>query len=161
MWQPTEVGSILAEREYTFVRKDGAGWVVTVRVGQPIRDPEHADSWWCPAVTVGPDGTDFLAAAGVDPLQALLLALRNMRSRLEGLAEEAGATVTWSDQPGELGLPDDPGSRFVTRLAESARLLADVRAALRSTPPDAGALASLLVEIDQTLAGWKFPPRTS
>ncbi len=159
MWPPTEIGALLAEREFTLLLPGGQSEIVAARVGVPVPGPDEGDPWWCCVAMVGQAREDFLAVAGEDALQAMLLGLRYLRARLGQWASRGGGSVTWLGDPGDLGLPDDPPTRLVEQVSKMAGLLHDLRVALRSSQPHEELVEGLLVRADGLLVGWEFGPQ--
>jgi len=97
MWQPTEIGNVVAEREVVFERGETRK-SVTLLVGQPVRAPgaSEDDFWWCPIMVRGLSERVY-SIGGVDSLQAILLALGFARSLLPELAESGGGRVYWEE----------------------------------------------------------------
>jgi len=105
MFKPTDVGEIIATREYLL---DGAK-KVTVLIGKPqphASDKQWVD-WYCPFQKRGLDSDRVKRAWGVDPIQALLLALQMLGAELYSSEEYKTGRLTWHCErvKGDLGLP--------------------------------------------------------
>lgn len=83
---------VIAQREFDFEGPDGHGKVVA-SLGKPMLDVLKGD-WYCPYVVEGPSRRRGSFGAGVDALQALLLALSGMRADLR-LLRKAGKLTYW------------------------------------------------------------------
>jgi len=92
---------VIARREFDFAGPHGHATVVA-SIGRPARMPDapHGD-WYCPWLIEGPDRSHGMYGAGVDELQALLLAISGVRFDLQWIAQRG--TLTWLEQ-GDLGI---------------------------------------------------------
>ncbi|HEX8183744.1 MAG TPA: hypothetical protein VF747_03310, partial [Blastocatellia bacterium] len=77
---------------------------VTLRMGKPIPDPKEGGDWCCPYQIIGLGDDKVSAAFGVDPLQALLLALQKAGAELSYYQRVQNIKLTWLDDE-DLGLP--------------------------------------------------------
>jgi hypothetical protein len=93
MWKPDDVGDVFASRRIAFSRAKRK-YAVEIAIGRPVKGPERRDPWWCP-VRVGPPLGLFEAIAGVDSLQALMLALEFTQTMLPTLARRKRGRVEW------------------------------------------------------------------
>ena len=92
-----------------FVRRTfeiGADQTVDLLIFQP--KPDQND-WRCDLQLHWPTGPKTSYAMGVDPMQALLLAIDQAHVHLLHFSRESGAELRWLDDS-SLGLPDGPGS---------------------------------------------------
>ncbi len=82
----------IARREFEFVGPDGPVKVVA-EIGTPavMPDDPHGE-WYCPWSIDGPDRRRTMSGAGVDTMQALLLALSGMRTDLQMIARTGRLT---------------------------------------------------------------------
>lgn len=99
------LGSIVAEREFSFQRAGEPARTIRVQVGAPIPDPKYPSSALCPAVITGFDQEEKLVLGGIDTLQALNFALLAVASFLRSSARQHAGTLTWLGSA-DLGLPD-------------------------------------------------------
>jgi hypothetical protein len=101
MWKPKSLGKVIAEREFVLKRKGRRVGKIRVRFGAPVRNPRSAthDPWWCP---VEMTGRDLTCVAGIDSLQALVLALHFAVEHLPIHARMADTQVEWLDQKEKL-----------------------------------------------------------
>jgi hypothetical protein len=76
MWQPAQLGEVIAERRLVARVRRGRARSLVVRFGRPVRSAVKKDPWWCPVEITGIGKPRFFAAAGEDSVQALVLALR-------------------------------------------------------------------------------------
>jgi len=76
MWQPAQLGEVIAERRLVARVRHGRARSVVVKFGRPVHSAVKNDPWWCPVEIIGIGKPRFFAAAGVDSVQALILALR-------------------------------------------------------------------------------------
>ena len=96
----------IAERRFTWRGPAGNG-ELRVQLGRPAVAAELHGDWRCPLAYAGaPPGTLPAAswAAGVDSLQALLLAAQRVYIELRFFAQ-LGYALSWDDDP-DLGMPD-------------------------------------------------------
>lgn len=99
-----DLGEIVAERQLEGVAPDGSHFEVVIRFGAPRPDPLSSNGdWQCPHQIVGLGDDTVQAAYGVDSLQALLLSVFAVRTKLA----ESGNTLDWLGMP-ELGLTVAP-----------------------------------------------------
>ncbi len=77
----TALTDVIAERKLEAHDSGSNLLSVTVRVGRPERDP--AGGWICPHQILGLGDEMVYGAAGVDSLQALLLAIKMARIHLQ------------------------------------------------------------------------------
>ena len=76
MWQPAQLGEVIAERQLVARVRHGRARPLVVKFGRPVRSPVKRDPWWCPVEITGIGRPRLFAAAGEDSVQALVLALR-------------------------------------------------------------------------------------
>lgn len=95
-------GEMIAVREYAL---DGQKGAVRVELHAPIKTPAHDD--FCCSFRLLGLGADLSShACGIDPLQALTLALTKIGAVLYSSEEWRDGRLTWLGQPrGDLGLP--------------------------------------------------------
>jgi hypothetical protein len=99
-----DLGEIVAERQIEGVAPNGSHFEVVIRFGAPRPDPLSSNGdWECPHQIVGLGDDTVQAAYGVDSLQALLLSVFAVRTKLA----ESGSTLDWLGMP-ELGLTVAP-----------------------------------------------------
>jgi hypothetical protein len=84
---------ILAPRTLRFEPGHRPAIDITVTLGRPLVDPEHAErAWMCPFQITGIGDERVRAIFGIDALQALLLALHILPAQLRALArDESGS----------------------------------------------------------------------
>ena len=98
-----DVGIVIAEREL-----DSAdGRTVQVLIGQPQPFPEEGGDYYCPFQITGIGNDMVMHLAGVDSVQALLLALKMIGARLYTSDEGRAGTLTWLEHR-NLGFPVVP-----------------------------------------------------
>lgn len=103
MRNDSEMGEVIAEREYEAHEGDGAGSrTVVLRIGRPTPYPEPDSGWVCPVQVLGMGEDEVLQVGGVDGVQALFLALAMAGARLT--YPRSGVSVTWLGGS-DLGLP--------------------------------------------------------
>jgi hypothetical protein len=99
------VGESVATRTLTLHREDGTISAINVLLGRPQQLPDHVD-YFCPYQIKGAGDEKVRYACGVDPLQALQLALSTLGVELEVLNKELGGKLRWEcDDKGGLGFP--------------------------------------------------------
>ena len=88
---------IIAQRELDFLGPGGHTKVVA-SIGKPALMPDapHGD-WYCPWLIEGPDRRRERDAAGIDAVQALLLAVSGLRTDLQVIARSGKLTFLDSD----------------------------------------------------------------
>lgn len=164
LWQPQELGDVIAERSLTLESAAGSRQV-QLRLGRPVRRPEPVpeDPFWCPFQLVGLE-PQLRCAAGLDALQALLLSLQHVRDLVADQAEREGGKAYW--------LTDDMDvvfdQHFIVRLLTQAldESLAALDALERSaagrddTNVEAAAKAAAEVLIKHGSGVRAIPPRT-
>jgi hypothetical protein len=91
---------VIARRDFDFLGPDGPKRVVA-SIGKPAPMPDalHGD-WYCPWLIEGPDRRRELYGAGVDSLQALLLAVSGLKADLEMIARKGNLTFLDNDDLG-------------------------------------------------------------
>lgn len=94
MWRPVDIGEVIAERALTFESGDQKR-PVKLSIGRPVQEPDARpeDPWWCPVQINGLGPNRLHTTAGVDSLQALLLALTSLYRMLSYYAEEEGGKI--------------------------------------------------------------------
>ncbi|HYO66859.1 MAG TPA: hypothetical protein VEU33_12315 [Archangium sp.] len=102
MSQPTNIGDVIAEREFEFLQS-GQTQQVRLLIGRPRRMAEPDSDWTCPFQIQGLGDEQIREACGVDAVQAIMLCLRMAGALLEH-HQERGLDLTWLEQK-ELGLP--------------------------------------------------------
>ncbi|MFF2076779.1 DUF6968 family protein [Kitasatospora sp. NPDC058162] len=82
-----DLGHVIATRELDYTAPDGTQRPVLLELGAPRRDP-HGPDWCCPyRITGHPDVSERVVEIfGVDPLQALHLALARFPAELNTAA---------------------------------------------------------------------------
>ena len=84
-----EMSTPIATRRLRVSRSDGSLSEVSVALGAPIPDPrDPARTWACPYEIVAFGKTETRAIFGIDPMQALILALHILRAELRALARD-------------------------------------------------------------------------
>jgi len=97
MWKPESLGTVVAEREFLGRKASGRAARVRVRFGQPVKSKRGTkrDPWWCPIEIRGAGLDSFRSVAGIDSLQALILALDLITKVLPIEAERLGLRIEW------------------------------------------------------------------
>jgi hypothetical protein len=100
------VGEVIAIRNLTLVANQGPPPEVLVLLGKPQELPDHSD-YYCPYQIKGAGDEKVRYACGIDPFQALQLALSTLGVELEVLNKELGGRLRWEcDASGGLGSPN-------------------------------------------------------
>lgn len=113
-----QLGRVIAQRVYQLQTEVGIR-PVTLRIGQPVPDPDPDGDWVCPVEFRGaprgqlPAGTQ--SVHGVDALQAIVLAVGYAQRELLQLQRRYPEKLTWLGSP-DLGLPDIIGLVGVRRI---------------------------------------------
>jgi hypothetical protein len=101
------IGEVIATRTLTMLRDQGAPSEVLVLLGKPQKLPDHPD-YYCPYQIKGAGDEKVRYVCGIDPFQALQLALSTLGVELEVLNKELGGRLRWEcDASGGLGFPSD------------------------------------------------------
>jgi hypothetical protein len=150
MWKPESVGDVIAQREFVLTSRSGRKARIRVRFGKPVlgKGASRRDPWWCPVEVRGAGLDSFRPVAGIDSLQALILALELASRVLPDEVERAGFRIEWLGDSERLVLARHALSREV----ESAMLsllvtLRDVAATLSSNDKDESRAAEALRRI--------------
>lgn len=100
-----DVGEVVASRDFT-LDKTGK---VTVLIGRPQQSPS-TDDWYCPYQKLGIGPNKVKYAAGVDSVQALILALSMLGAELYCSQEYEAGRLDWEcgAVKGDLGFPVPP-----------------------------------------------------
>ncbi|MCE5229194.1 hypothetical protein LLG95_06310 [bacterium] len=88
MWKPSELGEIVAEREFIFRPRQGEAKKIVLRIGRPVKGPEADGPFWCPYQLDGLFNSEIQATAGEDSMQALCLTLEGANKLLMELAKK-------------------------------------------------------------------------
>ena len=87
----------IARREFDFVGPNGSVKVVaSIGKSAVMPDDPHGE-WYCPWSIEGPDKQRTMYGAGVDTMQALLLALSGMRTDLHMIGRQGKLTFFEGD----------------------------------------------------------------
>jgi hypothetical protein len=101
------IGEVIASRAFTMIRDQGASSEVLVSLGKPQKLPDHSD-YYCPYQIKGVGDEKVRYVCGIDPFQALQLALSTLGVELEVLKKELCGRLRWEcDSSGGLGFPSD------------------------------------------------------
>jgi hypothetical protein len=136
MWRPVSVGDVIAEREFALTSSSGRKARIRIRFGKPIKGERASwrDPWWCPVEVKGAGLDSFRPVAGIDSLQALILALELASTVLPDEVEAAGFRIEWLGDSERLVLARHALSREVeTTMLSLFRILRDVAATLSSS----------------------------
>jgi hypothetical protein len=100
MWQPKILGEVIAERTCDLRRSRHRVDQVRVSFGMPVRskNPERGDPWWCPVRIKGPGLDRLQPIAGIDSLQALILALDYVTQTLPSHGRRMGGELVWLEE---------------------------------------------------------------
>jgi hypothetical protein len=99
------VGEVIATRTLTLLRNQGVASEIVVILGKARPMPDHQDCY-CPYQIKGAGDEKVRYQCGVDPFQALHLALSTLAVELEVLNKEVGGKLRWHcDETGGLGFP--------------------------------------------------------
>lgn len=97
-----KVGVVFATRELFVVGRDQK---ITVKIGKPVPFPDGSN-YYCPYQIVGLGKEKIHFGAGIDAVQALLLALHNIGAELYTSKEARARTLGWEGGGiGDLGFP--------------------------------------------------------
>jgi hypothetical protein len=139
MWKPESVGEVIAEREFALTSPSGRNARIRIRFGKPVRGKgtSRRDPWWCPVEVRGAGLDSFHPVAGIDSLQALILALEFVSRVLPDKVEGEGLRMEWLGDTERLVLARHALSRGVEDAMLSLFVtLRDVAATLSSNEKD-------------------------
>jgi hypothetical protein len=91
------IGEVVASRALAMLRDQGAPSEVLV-LGKPQKLPDHSD-YYCPYQIKGAGDEKVRYVCGIDPFQALQLALSTVGVELEVLNKELGGRLRWECDP--------------------------------------------------------------
>lgn len=166
MWRPESVGDVIAERTLQLHDKRGARKRVRVRFGRPIKSPDAMsnDPWWCPVEVKGANLDSFRPVAGLDSLQALVLALDLATQTLSAEAERAGYSIEWLGDSERIIFAREALSRHAfNSLLSMVTVFMDVARALDSSIPTrkrtARALRAIVEASGRSVGSKRSKPR--
>jgi hypothetical protein len=94
------IESPIAQRVLKVVNEPGR--TIVVLIAQPELDPDSAGDWICRFYIDGIDDGGPYIAHGADSLQSLLLAMEDVRRKLD----DSGLLLVWqNDEPGNVCIP--------------------------------------------------------
>src|SRR5690242_6077394 len=106
------VGEVIATRALKLHHDQKAPSEVLVLLGKPQQLPDHED-YYCPYQIRGAGSGKVRYACGVDPFQALFLALSTLEVEVEALNKEVGGKLRWEcGEKGGLGFPAVPPAKL-------------------------------------------------
>jgi len=99
MWQPTDLGEVIAERALTF-ECGNQKRPVKLLIGRPVQQPDAGtdDPWWCPVQINGLGPNRLHTNPGVDSLHALFEALKSLYRMLPYYAQNEGGRISWLNE---------------------------------------------------------------
>jgi len=101
-----DIGEIIAVRKLTLLSGDEQSSEVLALLGKPKQLPQHSD-YYCPYQIKGVGSETVRYTCGIDPFQALQLAIRSLAGDLDVLNRSLGGNLRWEgDENGWLGFPD-------------------------------------------------------
>lgn len=92
-----DIGDEIASRLLQWQDQQGRRRNITIRLGKP-RSFDGSEDMYCPLQIEGLGSGRPKYAAGVDGVQAILLAVKMLAVDLRSLEEEFGGTITWMSQ---------------------------------------------------------------
>ncbi len=100
----TSVGQVIATRSIRYEGSKDIAFVVKIGLPQPFGD---VGDFYCPVQIVRSSGDAPVSySVGIDSVQALQLAMKNVGGILFGINERCGGKLRWEgDENGELGFP--------------------------------------------------------
>lgn len=104
MRKPLEIGPVIATRRLSLA--DGSP--VTIELGMPYADGDNPD-YLCPYRITGWGSGRVRGSFGVDPIQALTLAMQAIGTDLYSSDEYRSGSLRWFKPHDDLGLPVLPG----------------------------------------------------
>jgi len=100
------VGEVIASRTFTLAQQEGPPAEVSVFLGKP-QQMLGFDDYYCPCQITGAGLDRLWYLCGIDTMQALQLAMRNLRAEIELLNQKCGGLLRWNDdETGWLGFSD-------------------------------------------------------
>ncbi len=102
------IGELIATRTLMLLQDGGSSLEVLVLLGKPQQLPDHSD-YYCPYQIKGVGSEKVRYVCGVDPFQALLLALSSIGVELEVFNKELGGKLRWEcGEKKGVGIPAIP-----------------------------------------------------
>lgn len=100
-----KLGTVIARRSYFRASDESQTPIVQVEIGKPEPSPHMAQEFMC-SFQIGSGGSGKIEIVfGIDELQALQLALGQLKFRLQRLNETIGLQLRWiGDENGDLGI---------------------------------------------------------
>jgi len=95
--QLVQIGEEIASRTLQWTDSSGLIRNVRIRIGRPQPFPDSTDTY-CPVQIVGIGSETVRYSAGIDGIQAIVLALKMVRAELEALERELSGQFTWCGQ---------------------------------------------------------------
>lgn len=92
------LGEVIAVRELSFLREDGSEEIVFVRIGKPYQEGKE-EPWFCPYEIASPTKKKNFAMAGVDSMQALILATKTILPELEHWSRKENGSFSYGGGP--------------------------------------------------------------
>jgi hypothetical protein len=100
------IGEVIASRRLTLVQQEGPPSEVFVLLGKPQQTPGF-DDYYCPCQITGAGFDRLWYLCGIDTMQAIQLAMRNLCAEIELLNRKCGGRLRWNDdEKGWLGFSD-------------------------------------------------------
>ena len=150
MWRPTTLGEVIAERSFVLTKNGRKNGTVRVRFGRPVRGPDtdRREPWWCPFDVRGLGLDGLHPVAGIDALQAIVLALDFVTRVLPEQAARRGLRVEWLGETVRIDLArhslaartDEVLAALFMALRDTASLLASTAGADRRVTRSLSAL---------------------
>ena len=100
-----DVGEVIATRTLKLAKEQNKSEIL-VLLGKPRQLPDHSD-YFCPYQIKGAGRENVRYACGIDPVQALILAISTLGVELAVLNKELGGALSWEGDP-NLGFPEPP-----------------------------------------------------
>jgi hypothetical protein len=99
---PDDLEDAIAERRLTLISNSGALHEIVVRIGRPVRAPDHAE-FACEYQIVGLGEGSVRRIYGVDAFQSLQLTLRFISTMLNYYRQESDGRIYWHEPGDNMG----------------------------------------------------------
>jgi hypothetical protein len=101
----TETSVVIATRSYFNAGNHDSSPLVHIEINSPTPSPHQSGEYQCSFIVRSPDSTRTETVYGIDPLQALLLALGYAEAELRRLSLTSSLQLRWmGGEDGDFGI---------------------------------------------------------